>query len=230
MKASDIMTTGVIAVAPDASVQETAQALLRNRVSGVPVIDSGGKLVGIVSENDLMRRVESGTERRHSGWLEIFTSKQTLADDFVKSHSRKVSDVMSREVVTVGPDMPVAQVAELLERKGIKRVPVVEGGKVVGIVSRANLLQALATLKPGQASQVAPNDAEIRRNILAQLREQAWATPIVINVLVQDGTADLWGVVDSAEEKRAIRVLAETSPGVRAIRDNLLIQPIMAGI
>lgn len=230
MKASDIMTTGVVSVGPDASVQDIAATLLRNRISAVPVVDPSGRLVGIVSESDLMRRAEAGTERRHSAWLEMFTSKQTLADEFVKSHSRKIADVMTRKVVTVTPDTPIAEVAHVLERNRIKRVPVMSDGKVVGIVSRANLLQALAGLKPDQAPKAAADDAQIRRSIMAELNKQAWTTPALINVIVQDGTVELWGAVDTQAEKKAIRVLAETAPGVRAVNDNIIIQPFVAGV
>jgi CBS domain-containing protein len=147
MKAADVMVSNVISVGPQASVQEVADLLLRNRISAAPVIGPEGELVGIVSEGDLMRRPEVGTERRQSWWLSLLTSSEAMASDYIKSHSRKVVDVMTRRVVTATPDTPVGDIATLLEKHGIKRVPIVAEGKVVGIVSRANLLQALASVK-----------------------------------------------------------------------------------
>ena len=147
MKAADVMVSNVISVGSQASVQEVADVLLRNRISGVPVIGPQGELMGIVSEGDLMRRPEAGTERRYSWWLATLASSEGLASDYIKSHSRKVVDVMTRRVVTATPDTPVGDIATLLEKHSIKRVPIVVDGKVVGIVSRANLLQALASFK-----------------------------------------------------------------------------------
>src|SRR6516164_850700 len=147
MKAADVMMSNVITVGPDATVQEVADILLKNRISGVPVIGGQGELVGIVSEGDLLRRPEAGTVRRSPWWLGLLASNEGLAADYIKSHSRKVEDVMTRRVVTATPETPVAEVATLLEKHAIKRVPIVKDGKMVGIVSRANLLQALAALK-----------------------------------------------------------------------------------
>ena len=147
MKASDVMVSNVITVGPDASIQDVAELLLRNRISAVPVVGADGEILGIVSEGDLLNRPESETEHRRSWWLEALTSKETLAADYVKSHSRKVSDVMRRDVITAAPETPVAEVAALLEKYCIKRVPIVKDGRIVGIVSRANLLQGLASLK-----------------------------------------------------------------------------------
>jgi CBS-domain-containing membrane protein len=163
MKAADVMATNVISVGSEASVQEVAEVLLRNRVSGVPVTGPQGELIGIVSEGDLMRRPEAGTQRRHSWWLHLVASKEGLASEYIKSHSRKVVDVMSRNVVTASLETPVGDVAELLERHAIKRVPIVRDGKVVGIVSRANLLQALASLKnmpAGKTDDAHPRQAD----------------------------------------------------------------------
>lgn len=228
MKAADVMVSNVITVAPDANVADVAQILLTNRISAVPVVDAHGELKGIVSEGDLLHRVEAGTERHRSWWLEFMTAKQTLASEFVKSHSRKVSDVMTRRVVTAAPDTPLDEVAGLLERNAIKRVPIVKDKKVVGIVSRANLLQALATL--GKEPVKAPvDDSALRAKVMAELRSKPWTRPSLLNAIVRDGVVDLWGVVDSQTEKNAVRVAAEVVPGVRAVNDNLIIQPITAG-
>src|SRR5271169_2670240 len=227
MKAADVMVSSVISVGQEASVQEVAEVLLRNRVSAVPVTGPQGELVGIVSEGDLMRRPEAGTERRHSWWLGLLTSSQGLASDYIKSHSRKVVDVMTPRVITATPDTPLREIANLLEKDGIKRVPIVCDGKVVGIVSRANLLQALASDKnmpPGTT-----DDASIRAKLVSKLANEPWTKPSLMNFIVHDGTVDLWGIVDSQTEKKAVRVLVESTPGVRAVNDNLIIPSAMSG-
>jgi CBS domain-containing protein len=227
MKAADVMVSNVISVGSQASVQEVADVLLRNRISGAPVIGPDGELIGIVSEGDLMRRPEAGTERRHSWWLGLLTSSQGLASDYIKSHSRKVVDVMTPRVITATPDTPLREIANLLEKHGIKRVPIVCDGKVVGIVSRANLLQALASVKnmpPGTT-----DDASIRAKLVSKLSNEPWTKPSLMNFIVHDGTVDLWGIVDSQTEKKAVRVLVESTPGVRAVNDNLIIPSAMSG-
>jgi CBS domain-containing protein len=228
MNAADVMVSNVITVGPTATVQEVAATLLRHRISAVPVLDDKGALLGIVSEGDLMRRSESGTERRRSPWLELFASKETAAAEYVKSHSRKVTDVMTRRVVTASPETPLAELAGLLEKNAIKRVPILRNGKLVGIVSRANLLQALASFAL-PAAPAMKNDGAIRQQVMGELNSKTWATPALINVIVQDGAVELWGIVDSQVEKSAVRVLAETTPGVRAVKDNLTIHPMMVG-
>jgi CBS-domain-containing membrane protein len=169
------------------------------------------------------------TGRPRPWWLALFTGKEALAAEFIREHSRKVTDVMTRDVVTAAPDTPLSKIANLLEKNAIKRVPIVEGGKVVGIVSRANLLQALASLtkQVGVATQV--NDSQIREKVLTQLNAEPWTRPSLINVIVQDGTVELWGIVDSASEKKAVRIAAEVAPGVRAVNDNLIIRPAQWG-
>jgi CBS-domain-containing membrane protein len=228
MKAADVMATNVISVGSEALVQEVAEVLLRNRVSGVPVTGSQGELIGIVSEGDLMRRPEAGTQRRHSWWLYLVASKEGLASEYIKSHSRKIADVMSRNVVTAAPETPIGDVAELLERHAIKRVPIVKDGKVVGIVSRANLLQALASLKNMPAGKT--DDAGIRAKLMAKLANERCTTPSLLNLIVHDGTVDLWGIVQSQTEKKAVRVLVESTAGVRAVNDNLIIPSTMSGL
>jgi CBS domain-containing protein len=229
MKAADVMVSNVITVRPDSTVQEVADLLLKNRISAAPVVDAKGALVGIVSEGDLLRRTEAGTERRRSWWLEFLTDRSALAADYVKSHARKVEDVMTRRVITAGPDTQLVDIATLLERNGIKRVPIVEKGKIVGIVSRANLLQALASLRKETAAVSAIDDAKLRESIIAQLKTQAWARPNLLNIIVRDGTVELWGMVDSQAEKDAVRVTAELTSGVRAVNDNLVVYQIRSG-
>jgi CBS domain-containing protein len=229
MKAADVMVTNVISVAPDASVQDVAQILLSAGISAVPVIDAGGELLGIVSEGDLMHRAEAGTGRRRPWWLAAFLGKEVLAAEFVKEHSRRVTDVMTREVVTATPETSLSDIANLLEKNAIKRVPIVKDSKVVGIVSRANLLQALAIAGKKLAGGAPSDDSTIRDKVITQLDAEPWTRPSLINVIVQDGTVELWGIVDSASEKKAVRIAAEVTPGVRAVNDNLIIRPAQAG-
>jgi CBS domain-containing protein len=221
------MVTNVITVGPETSVQDVARILLTNRISGVPVVASDGKLVGIVSEGDLLHRVEAGTERRRSWWLAALTGRDVLAAEYVREHSHNVADVMTRHVVTAGPDSSLQEIATLLEKNGIKRVPIVQDGKIVGIVSRANLLQALASVKSIETK--APSDNAIREDVMARLKAETWSRPSLVNVIVQDGTVELWGIVDSQTEKKAVRVAAEVTPGVRAVNDNLIIRPAESG-
>lgn len=230
MKASDIMATNVVTVAATATVQEVAGLLFEKHISAVPVIGDKGELLGIVSEGDLLRRAEVGTERRRSWWLQALKSKNALADEFVKSHAHRVTDVMTHRVITAGPDSTLSEIATLLEKNGIKRVPIVKAGKVVGIISRANLIQALASIaKPG-LSEVKADDASVRERILAQFRSQSWTKPWMLNVVVHNGIVDLWGVVNSQAEKKAVRVATETTPGVRLVNDNLQMWSAIRGV
>jgi CBS domain-containing protein len=228
MKAADVMVTSIISVGPDACVQDVARTLLSNRISAVPVIDADGKLIGIVSEGDLMRRAEAGTGRSRPWWLSILTGREVLAAEFVKEHSRNVTDVMTRAVVTAAPETPLQEIATLMEKNAVKRIPIVKDGKVVGIVSRANLLQALASLRK-DIEVGGPNDPKIRETVVARLQNESWSRPSLINVIVQDGKVELWGIVDSQTEKKAVRVAAEVTPGVRAVNDNLIIRPMESG-
>jgi CBS domain-containing protein len=220
MKASDIMTREVVAVPPDAPVRDVAQLMVDHHISGVPVIEHG-KLVGIISENDLLRRVEIGTEKRRSRWLQFLTSDDTLLAEYVQARGRQAREVMSADVVAVAPDAPIATVAEIMESRHIKRLPVVEGGKVVGIVSRANLVQALATVAPAPAEPARMDDAKIHDAICAEVEKIAWVpSPVMNNVTVHDGVVHLWGYVGSENERKALRIAAERVPGVKKVRDH----------
>ena len=228
MKARDVMVSPVITTSPSASVREVAQTLLKHRISALPVIDDAGKLVGIVSEGDLMRRVDLGTERHRSWWLAaLFAEEEVLAAEYVKQHSKKVSDVMTKRLVTAGPDVPLGEIAGLLERHSIKRVPIVADGALVGIVSRANLIQVLAGDR--KTVEVPVADAKLRDTIMAHLKAQPWAHTSLLNVTVHDGIVDIWGITRSEVEKQALRVAAETTPGVRAVNDNIIMQNWQGG-
>jgi CBS domain-containing protein len=221
------MVSNVITVGPEASILDVAEILLRHRISAVPVVGAQGETLGIVSEGDLINRPEAETERRKPWWLDTLASKEGRAAEYVKSHSRKVADVMTTRVITAKPDDSVAAIAALLEKNRIKRVPVVDDGKIVGIVSRANLLQALASLRD-KAPQVRPDDSAIRDKVMAKMHNESWTQPGLIGVTVQDGTVDLWGIVESETEKKALHVLAEVTPGVRTVSDNLVVRPMTA--
>jgi CBS domain-containing protein len=221
MLVRDVMVAPVITVEPSETVQQVAKLFLEKQISAVPVLDSNGKLVGIISEGDLLHRVEAGTERHRSWWLRALIESDTLAAEYVKSHGRKVSDVMTRDVITTSPQAPLHEVAALMEKNAIRRLPVLENGQLVGIVSRANLLQAVASAR--QLLDTAPSDKAIRDRILASLRKEEWAHTGLLNVTVSNGIVDLWGLAESQAERKAIRVAAESTPGVGAVHDNLVV-------
>jgi CBS domain-containing protein len=228
MKAAEVMTKDVISVSPDARVQDVAQILLTNRISAVPVVDKNGVLVGIVSESDLMRRAEADTGRHRPWWLAMLTRDEILAADYVREHSRRISDVMTSVVVTAAPETSLDVIADLFEKNGIKRVPIVKDGAVVGIVSRANLLQALMRARVKVESK--PSDDALRHSVIERIKAERWTNPSLINVFVENAMVELWGVVDSRAEKEAVRVVAEVTPGVAGVNDHLIVRPIQQGI
>jgi len=228
MRARDVMSSPVIAVMPSCPIEEVARTLLERGVSGVPVVDGQGRLVGIVSEGDLLHRAETETERRRSWWLRLLASDEVLAAEYTKAHARKVEDVMTRRVVTAGPDTELSEIAMLLEQHAIKRVPIVEDGQLVGIVSRANLVQAVASARA--RAPVAGSDAKIRDQLLAHLRAQPWAHTLLLNATVTDGVVDLWGMTNSEAERTAIRVAAEATPGVHRVNDHLTMRRPYTGL
>jgi CBS domain-containing protein len=228
MKASDIMTSPVITARPGTRVAEIATLLFTNHISAVPILDEG-KLVGMVSEGDLLHRQEIGTDRRVRGgswWLRLFGDNRS-ASDYVKSHAREARDVMTRDVVAVTPETPVAEIADLLETRGIKRVPVLRDGALVGIVSRANLVQAMALTKhPAQRVRPDSDDA-IRGRLLAELEHQPWWRPTRSSVVVKNGVVHYWGTIDSEDERDAARVAAQNISGVHGVDDRRrLFQPM----
>jgi len=220
MRAMDVMTSEVITVDENASVQAVAKLLAERGISAVPVVDKDNRVIGMVSEGDLLHRAETGTERRRSWWLEMMASTNKLAGDYVKSHSGKVKDVMTRDVVSVIETTPVADIAILLETNRIKRVPVVRDGKLVGIVSRANLVRALG-MTISEPSSTEADDRTIREKLLAELKAQRWAEVSPANVTVKDGVVHLWSSYLSEQEKRALLVAAENIPGVRRVEDHM---------
>jgi CBS domain-containing protein len=221
MRAMDVMTSKVITVDENASVQEVAKLLVEHGISAVPVVDKDNRVIGMVSEGDLLHRAETGTDRRRSWWLEQMTSTNQLAAEYVKSHSGNVKDVMTRNVVSVIEATRVADIAVLLETHRIKRVPVLRDGKLVGIVSRANLVRALAMTISEPASGAESDDRRIRDKLLAELKAQKWAEVSPANITVKDGVVHLWSSYLSEQEKRALVVAAENTPGVRRVEDHM---------
>jgi len=209
MHAIDVMTSEVISVDENATVPAVARLLAERGISAVPVVDKDDQVIGIVSEGDLLHRAETGTERRRSWWLDMMASTNRLAGDYIKSHSGKVKDVMTRNVLSVAETTSVADIAVLLETNRIKRVPVVRDGKLVGIVSRANLVQALAMTIDEPPSGAKADDRSIREKLLAELKAQRWAEVSPANVTVKDGVVHLWSSYLSEQEKRALIVAAE---------------------
>ena len=226
MNASDVMTREILSVGPDTTVAEAIRTMLDNRISGLPVIDEAGRLVGILTEGDLMRRGETGTERQRPRWLEILMGPGRLAGDYVRTHGRKVDGIMTRDVVSVTPDTPLKEVVELMERRRIKRVPVLDGDVLVGILSRADLLCALLGALEEKPARVT-SDEEIRDRILAELARAAWVPRDGVTITVENGVVDLNGVILDEKERGALRVAAENAPGVRAVEDHLVwVEPV----
>jgi len=226
MRAADVMTSDVITVGEDASVQEVARLMAEHGISAVAVVDRESRVVGMVSEGDLLHRAETGTERRRSWWLEMVASTNQLAGEYVKSHSGSVKDVMTHDVISVTEETTVADIAILLETNRIKRVPVLRDGRLVGIVSRANLVQALAMTISEQPSGAEAADRTIRDQFLAELKAQKWAEVSPANITVKDGVVHLWSSYYSDQEKRALVVAAESIPGVRRVEDHM--RPVVA--
>lgn len=219
MRVKDVMTTEVVTAKPTDTVADLAKTLLEHSISAVPVVE-GDKLVGVVSEGDLVSRTEIGTDSRHrSWWLQLFTSDSKLTNEYVKSHAHKVSDVMTKDVVTVSEDTDLSEVAHLLEKNHIKRVPVIKDGKLAGVVSRADILQKLAAHEQNPLKSTA-DDTELRDKILKEIRSHGWANPIAFNVTVTEGVADLWGIYRTNEERDAGRVAAESVEGVKKVQDH----------
>jgi CBS domain-containing protein len=223
MLAGDVMTRKVISVASDASAMQACALMLKHQISGLPVVDPSGVLLGIVSEGDFLRRPELGTRRRRTRWLEFLIGPGRLASEYVHACGRKVTEIMTPAPYTVGEATPLTEVVQLMERHQIKRVPVVYGRRLVGIVSRADLLRALAGLAP--TAETVVTSAEIRERVMAELRKQSWAPLDLINVIVRDRTVDLQGTITSA--RQAMIVAAENVSGVRAVQDHLVwVEPV----
>ncbi len=221
MKAVDVMVRDVVTISPDADVKEAIKLLAEHDISALPVVDTDGSVVGIISEGDLIRREEIGTEKRRPWWMEALTPASTLAEEFAKSHGRRVAEVMSTHVVSAGEETPLGEIATLLEKHRIKRVPIMRDGKLVGIVSRSNLIQAVASQHP-ETDGNAEKDREIRLELLSRLGTQPWTDFGSRNVIVTGGMVHLWGLVGSEDERKALVALAEDVPGVVRVSDEMI--------
>jgi CBS domain-containing protein len=219
MRAHQIMAKPVITVAPDATIIDAANLMLQKHVSGLPVVDNTGKLVGIVSEGDFIRRSEIGTQRKRGRWLRFILGPGRSASDFVQEHGRKISDVMTKSPLTITEDAALAEIVELMERNNVKRLPVVRDGKVVGIVSRANLLQAVASLAREVPDPTADDD-HLRDRIITAMEKNDWC-PFGLGVIVKDGIVHLSGVITEERAREAAIVAAENVEGVKKVHDNL---------
>ena len=220
MKVADVMTTDVATVGPEAEVREIARLLLSRNISGVPVVDAEGRPLGMVSEGDLMRRAEAGTEHRRSWWLDLIQSEQRRSAEYVKEHGRRAEEIMSRKVISIGEDASLSEAAELLEKHRIKRLPVLRDGRVAGIVSRANLLRGLVAARPETPAPHA-DDRSIREDVLRRVSAEAGATGGMIDVVVHQGVVQLWGVTQTDAEEQAAVVAAENAPGVVRVESHL---------
>ena len=221
MRAKDVMTQRVISIESSATILQAARLMLQNRISGLPVVDAGGNLVGIVTEADFLRRSEIATERQRPRWLQFLLGSGHLAEEFVHSHGRKIDEVMTRDPHSITEETPLEEIVQLMEKHRVKRLPVVRGRRLVGMVSRANLLHALVSfsrnLKPVSAS-----DEQIRARLLKELDKEKWAPSALVNVVVRDGIVELCGSITDERQRAALKVMAENIPGVKSIRDHLV--------
>ena len=229
MKAKDAMTPRVITTTSDSSILEALRLMLQNKISGLPVVDGKGKLVGIVTEGDFLRRAETATERKRPYWLEFIANPDRLASEYTHAHGRRVGEVMTSMLYTVTEEAPLDEVVNLMEKHRIKRLPVMRGDQIVGIISRANLLHVLA----GVAREVPAGpqaDETIRNRVLAELDQQPWAPRHLIDVTVRNGAVELWGTIVAGCQRDAARVAAENVPGVKSVRSHLVWVEPMSGV
>ena len=222
MNANDVMTRDVITIGPDATVLQAARVMLQHRISGLPVLDSGGNLVGVVSEGDFLRRRETKTEKRRSRWLEFLMGPGKIAEEYTHTHGSRVDEVMTRDVRTVDENAPLEDIIELMEKHRIKRVPVMSGATLVGIVTRSNLMRAMVSMaRVTPAPQSPKDDGALRAQILADLDKQNWAPGASLDVVVRDGVVELFGVITDDRQRQALKVACENIPGVQAVKDHL---------
>jgi len=227
MQVRDVMTRNVISVKADEPIVKAARLMLQNRISGLPVVDASGKLVGIVTEGDFLRRGEIGTQRQRPKWLEFVVGPGRLAAEYVHAEGRKIDEIMTPDPYTVSEDDALETVVELMERRRVKRLPVMRDGQMVGIISRANLMHALASLAR-EAPAPAGDDSAIRERILTALAKQPWA--LGVNVVAKNGVAELWGTIMDERERQAFIVATENVAGVKKVHDHLVWVDPMSGM
>jgi CBS domain-containing protein len=223
MRAHQIMTRQVITVGPETSVVEAADSMLRHHISGLPVVNTTGTLTGIVSEGDFIRRAEIGTQRKRGPWLQLLVPKGLSASEYVRERGRKVNEIMTPNPVTVAEDTPLDDIVRIIEQHNVKRLPVVRGDQLVGIVTRSDLLRALATLARGIPEPTAGDD-DIRSTIIAAIQAARWS-PSRLSVIVHSGVVHLSGMITDERCRQAAIVAAENVPGVRQVHDELCSYP-----
>ena len=227
MKVAHFMSRNVTSISPETSIQEIAEMIVRNRIGSVPVVDRNGQLVGVVSDSALVTRAELGTEPRLSWWRWLFNDAITAARSYVRSHGRKARDVMDRYPVSVTEGTPMHKAASLLARKGLDRLPVVRGGRLVGIISRTHFVRKLASFYTASVKPEQLDDDAIRERMVTRMASMPWNLRIrAVNATVEKGIASIYGWVRSDAERRALQVLAENTPGVDAVKVRLYnVQP-----
>ncbi|HWK97961.1 MAG TPA: CBS domain-containing protein [Pseudolabrys sp.] len=222
MNASDVMTREVVTIGPDATVLQAARLMLQHRISGLPVVDGEGNLVGVVSEGDFLRRRETKTEKRRSRWLEFIMGPGKIAEEYTHTHGSRVDEVMTRDVQTVDENAALEEIIELMEKHRIKRVPVMSGATLVGIVTRSNLMRAMVSIaRVAPAPQSPKDDGAIRSQIMAELDKQNWAPGATLDIVVRDGVVELFGVITDERQRDAIKVACENTAGVQSVKDHL---------
>jgi CBS-domain-containing membrane protein len=227
MQAADVMTRNVITITRNTPIREAIRLMLNHRVSGLPVVDAAGKVEGMLTEGDLLRRSEIATERRHWPWLQFLLGPGHAASEYVRTHSRRCDELMTRNVISVTPEVALADIVELMERRHIKRVPVIENDALLGIVSRPDLLAAIARVLDQLPTQGGAGDEAIRERVLADLAKADWAPRSGLTITVVDGVVELDGVVLDDHERTALRVVAQNVPGVKGIVDRLVwVEPV----
>ena len=221
MRVKDVMTKKVLSILPRASVGQALDAMVRSHLSGLPVVDETGLLVGIVSEADFLRRWEIGTQQTRSNWFQDFFLPGKAAGIYARAHGRCIDEIMSVNVATIGENAGLAEAAALMERRRVKRLPVIAGGKVVGIITRGDFVRTLSLFVRQPYEEELVSDAEIKRDIEGELQAQKWAPVASINIAVKDGVVTLYGVLTNERERNAIRVIAENADGVIKVHDHM---------
>ena len=229
MQARDVMTKDVVTVGPDTTVGDIAALLVSHRIGAVPVVSGDRKLIGIVSQTDLVHRSETGTEKRRKWWLEAFADPDAKAREYVKSHGHKAQEVMTRVIVSVSEGASLAEVADVLDTHRIRQVPVVSDGRLAGMISRADLVRALAEVSI-TAPAARSDSGALQKAIWDQIKAQSWLKTAFVNLSVKDGVVDLWGAVDSDDQRRALAVLVKGVPGVVKVEDNVTLFPKVVAV
>lgn len=229
MKAKDVMTHCLVSITPDAPIRDAIARMISHQVSGMPVIEQDGTLVGMITESDFLRRAEMHTEAPQRRWLELLLGPASVADEYSRSHGGTVKDVMSSHVVTAGKETPLSEIVSRMEEHGIKRVPIVEDRRVVGIVSRADLMTALGELLLKPRSSAVHSDEAIRRTVVAEMRKQPWCPVHALTVKVRDGVVELDGTLFDERQRHALSVLVQNVDGVKRIRDLVSVQDAPGG-